>query len=360
MNKKLAQYWQRFQPSLFETLRNADDERDGMSQAHLRVMLILDAVEIERFVYDPALPSGRGRPLKSRTEMARAFVAKAVLKLPTTRSLIDRLKVDGVLRRLLGFKSKRLLPCEATFSNAFAAFASDCLPETVHAALIKEGCAERVILHISRDATDIPTRVTVKEKAKRVKAPAKLGRPSKGEVRIPERRLERQLKEELSQMLSDLPQQADCGSKRGYSWKGYKLHLDVADGGIPVAALLTSASLHDSQVAIPLEELTSRRVVSLYSLMDSAYDAKEIRTFIALKGKVPLIAPHNRQGQMNFLCPAAKERFKERTTAERANARLKDDFGARYVRVRGAAKVMAHLMYGVLALSAEQLLRRFA
>ena len=42
---------------------------------------------------------------------------------------------------------------------------------------------------------------------------------------------------------------------------------------------------------------------------------------------------------------------------ERVNGRLKDEFGGRYVRERGAAKVMAHLMFGVLALTADQLLK---
>ena len=37
-----------------------------------------------------------------------------------------------------------------------------------------------------------------------------------------------------------------------------------------------------------------------------------------------------------------------RTMAER-NARLKDEFGARFVRVRGAIKVKCHLMFGVPA-----------
>ncbi len=40
---------------------------------------------------------------------------------------------------------------------------------------------------------------------------------------------------------------------------------------------------------------------------------------------------------------------------ERVNARLKDEFGGRNVRVRGAAKVMAHLMFGVLALTVDQI-----
>ncbi|MCO5353884.1 MAG: hypothetical protein M9913_23920 [Bryobacteraceae bacterium] len=57
-------------------------------------------------------------------------------------------------------------------------------------------------------------------------------------------------------MLANLPSQCDIGAKRnsrGHDnhWRGYKLHLDVADGQIPISALLTSASVHDSQTAIP-------------------------------------------------------------------------------------------------------------
>ena len=86
----------------------------------------------------------------------------------------------------------------------------------------------------------------------------------------------------LPEMLADLPYACDIGVKRdakGYqtSWSGYKLHIDAADGAIPVSCLLTSASLHDSQVAIPLATLTAERVRNLGDLMDSAYDAPEIR-----------------------------------------------------------------------------------
>ena len=54
----------------------------------------------------------------------------------------------------------------------------------------------------------------------------------------------------------------------------------------------------------------------------------------------------------------AKEvRYRERSTVERVNGRLKDEFGARQVRVRGHSKVLCHLMFGVLALTVDQLLR---
>ena len=70
---------------------------------------------------------------------------------------------------------------------------------------------------------------------------------------------------------------------------GYKLHIDTADGQVPASCVLTSASTHDSQVAIPLAEMTSKRVTNLYDLMDSAYDASEIRNKSIELGHVPII-----------------------------------------------------------------------
>ena len=98
----------------------------------------------------------------------------------------------------------------------------------------------------------------------------------------------------LPQMVADLPTACDVGTKRNakghqVSWIGYKLHLDVADGRIPLSGILTSASLHDSQVAIPLATMTAQRVTSLYDLMDSAYDAPEIRAHSEALGHVPII-----------------------------------------------------------------------
>ena len=46
-----------------------------------------------------------------------------------------------------------------------------------------------------------------------------------------------------------------------------------------------------------------------------------------------------------------------RTVAERFNSRLKEGFGAGNVMVRGAAKVRLHLMFGLIALFADQLLK---
>jgi len=50
-------------------------------------------------------------------------------------------------------------------------------------------------------------------------------------------------------------------------------------------------------------------------------------------------------------------RYNERSVVERVNGRLKDEFGGRFVRVKGDVKVMCHLMFGILALTADQLMR---
>ena len=340
---------QRIQRSLFSTF---DQEVGPQTPKHGRLMVVLDWLEIERYFYEPL--HSRGRPRRCRSDFVRAFVAKAVFGLNSTRGLIDRLRVDAVLRRICGFEPTRRLPCEATFSNAFAEIAAEGLVEKIHGALVKSAygdiLSDQIVGHVSRDSTDIPVRVRLEKK------PKTKWRRKKGK----KKRLSRQLGMSLEEMLKDLPKKADLGRKGGHTWKGYKLHVDCGDGGIPLSAIVTSASLHDSQAAIPLEEMTCSRVTSLYTLMDKAYDASEIRTHVASKNKVPLISPQKRQGEVIPLDLAQRKRLGERTTIERVFSRLKDNFGASHVRVRGHAKVAAHLMFGVVALTAEQIVRTFA
>ena len=99
-------------------------------------------------------------------------------------------------------------------------------------------------------------------------------------------RLDRQCSEEIpmtvGEMLAELPRACDVGCKTNSKgnktyWVGYKLHVDVADGQIPISCVLTSASLNDTQVAIPLALLTAQRATSLYDLMDAGYDSDQIR-----------------------------------------------------------------------------------
>ncbi|WP_229509609.1 transposase, partial [Massilia sp. CCM 8734] len=79
------------------------------------------------------------------------------------------------------------------------------------------------------------------------------------------------------------------------SWNGYKLHIDTADCGVPIAALLCSASMHDSRAAVPLSHITKQRVTNLYDVMDAAYCSKELHDHCRELGHVPLI-DHNPRG----------------------------------------------------------------
>jgi hypothetical protein len=163
-------------------------------------------------------------------------------------------------------------------------------------------------------------------------------------------------------MLKEIPTACDRGTKcnaQGYktSWNGYKLHLDTADCGVPVSALLSSASMHDSCAALPLSRISAARVTNLYDVMDAAYCSQEIREDSRSLGHVPLIDHNPRRGTKIEFAPADAIRYNERTVAERSNARLKDEFGGNHVMVKGASKVMSHLMFGVLTLSADQLMR---
>jgi Transposase DDE domain/Transposase domain (DUF772) len=329
-----------------------------------------------------------GRPAKDRVALATAFIAKAVLNLPTTRDLIGRLQVDQALRQFCGWRSGRALPHESKFSRAFAEFAATQLPQHLHAAVIQATQSQRLIGHIARDSTAIPARERipepVMERKRAQKRAARAGKKSKrpkgsfAKAKASQRgkRIQRQPHQTLPAMLADLPQQCDIGAKKNSQgheqyWRGYKLHLDVADGQVPISAILTSASVHDSQVAIPLMTMTSQRVTHLYELMDSAYDADGLLAHSQKLNHVPIVAPNHRRGtrkpsQLPKVFPvepapeltwAQQDRFKERTMIERVNGRLKDEFGASHLRVRGAAKVMAHLMFGVLALTVDQWLR---
>ena len=64
-----------------------------------------------------------------------------------------------------------------------------------------------------------------------------------------------------------------------------------------------------------------------------------------------------RRGEKLPMAPHQSVRYRERSTAERVMSNLKDNYGGRFVRVRGASKVMCHLMFGIVAMTARQLFR---
>ena len=354
----ISSMWCGIQRHLFPFL---EEELGPLTEFHRTVVSTLEMVRIEEGISDEYW---FGRPILNRKALGRAFVAKAVCNAPNTVDFRNRILADPILRRICGWEERGQVPSESTFSRAFREFTQSKLTERVHKALLNRTLSDHLFGHISQDSTEIEGREKPKKKPKREKKPKKKrGRPVKGEERLPDpTRIERQMTMTVEEMVAELPTACDRGTKvnsKGYmeSWNGFKFHIDAADGQIPISCLLTSASMHDSQASLPLTAMTYQRVKSLYELKDSAYDCQHIAAYSRSLGHVPIIDPNPRTGEARELAPAEKVRYRERSTSERVNSRLKDEFGCRMVRVQGAAKVMAHLMFGILALTADQLLR---
>jgi len=379
--ESLSQSWQHIQGFLFPMI---EEEIGRLSTKQQLLINVLEFAELEKHL--PYFAGCVGRPPEDRCAIARAFVAKMVYNMPTTRMLLDRLECDIQLRRICGWETIYQIPSESTFSRAFAEFAETQLPTKVHNGIIQDHYSDQVVGHVSRDSTQIEARekpakkeiLKTKEEPQADIAKPKRGRPKKGEVRLPKEptRLEQQsLGQTIKEMIDDLPADCNVGTKRnskGYkvSWTGYKLHIDAIDGGIPVSCLLTSASMHDSQAAIPLAEITNKKINSCYDLMDAAYDSPLIKAHSASLGHIPIIDENPRRGERKAdivnehkaqrtigFKYAEDIRYNERSTVERVNGRIKDDFGARMIRVQGHAKVMTHLMFGIVALTVDQLMR---
>ena len=312
------------QNTLFPWLEDALDPLSEKEQKFVQVVSLMD-LQIHMKAYRW---KGKGRKRKNRVSMAKAFVAKAIYNFETTDILIDYLRGCKNIRRLCGWENSWQVPSKATFSRAFAQFSQSHLTQDIHEAMVKEHCGEKLVGHISRDSTAI----TAREKAVKKKSDEsvtqpkrKPGRPRKGEVVAakPPKRLDLQPTRTLADNLKDLPGQCDVGTKKnskGYkeSWTGYKLHLDCIDGDIPVSTVLTCASLHDSQAAIPLSQMSQDRITNLYDLMDSAYDAPQIHSFSKNLGHKPIIDHNRRRGEKIYMDQATKARFAERSSAAKS------------------------------------------
>ena len=367
MSIALQDLWQHLQRQLFPVLVEEMGELGEKDQQFVQVIALLPLGKC----LEPYRWKGIGCPPHERVWLLHAFIAKAVYQFVTTEALVDALKARPTLRRLCGWESVSAIPSLSTFSRAFAQFAHAELPQRIHEALVKAHCTSKLVGHTSHDATAIAVPERPAQPAPGAPAPAtppvarrKVGRPKKGQEPPPPppTRLQLQPARTLAENLAELPRGCDIGAKKGSKghmeyWRGYKLHLSVIDGDIPISAILTSASTHDSQVAIPLLQMSAERVTDLYDLMDSAYAADAIHAYVRSLGHVPIIAPVER-GNWIPLDAAQRQRFRERSAVERVNGRLKDFFGGRCVRVRGAAKVMCHLMFGVIAITALSLWQR--
>jgi IS5 family transposase len=321
---------------------------------------------IESFLPPNALIQTRnrtGRPPYLWISFLRSMFAKSFFSIEKTSSLIQRLKSDPNLRLLCAFNK---VPSKGKFSTAFSYLAELNLTEAVLTGMARAAHKGRTVLHICRDSSAI---------AAREKAPRKTPKKAEKKVAIREKRdknapkppkeptvIEKQTAQDPHESINALNKHCAWGCKKNSQgnvsfWKGYKLHLDVTDTGFPVTFVVTGANVHDSQLAVPMEKLTAEKVQYCYSLMDSAFDSKQIEQFIYDSGHVPIIDPNCRKDKNRApLDPPKQERYKNRATVERSYSMLKDWLVPRAIYVKGHTKISFVLSCSVLCLAAMKFL----
>ena len=226
------------------------------------------------------------------------------------------------------------MPGKASFSRAPAFLSGQGILEQTQDGIGSMAYKDLVVYHVNWDSTAIPAREKALRKAEEnpPEPVKKRGRPAQDTPKAPKEPtvIEKQTTGAAKTSLEEIDRECAWGCKKNRAgkvsfWKGYKLPLAVRDTGFPVAALVTGAKVHDRQPAIPMEQLTETKVPFCYRLRDSAYDGKAIDGFIRDQGRIPVIDPNKRKdsGRPPW-DPAKQERYKIRTTVERANSHLKD------------------------------------
>jgi len=114
-------------PALKEELR-----LEELSSKEQKLIKILDFAQIEKNI---TIVSITNTP-KDRIEIARAFIAKSVYNIQTTRDLIDRLHHDRTLRILCGWRYKNDIPSESKFSRVFKELSEMQIVQKTHVLLL--------------------------------------------------------------------------------------------------------------------------------------------------------------------------------------------------------------------------------
>lgn len=361
-------------PALKETLR-----LEELSTKESKLIRILDFAEIEKNITFVTITNSK----KSREEIARAFVAKSVYNFQTTRDLIDRLHIDRTLRIICGWRYKKDIPSEATFSRAFSELSDLEIAQKTQEKFVSEYLSKKTFFYNATDATKIPLRQKPVKVEKDKPKPKKRGRPKKGETReaikpsILKQQKEMKTVEEMLELVST---NCSVGVKQNAKgnrevWIGGKLHISAVDGDIPITAFYSGANVHDSSVALPLMQETSKRVHYLYDLQDAGYDANIIREFSTKLGHRPIIDINPKNSKvlkekielikhekeifegLNQHLNLDTEHYNQRSMVERVNKYLKDDYGCDKIYYQGATKVASVLAFGILSICIHQSLK---
>jgi hypothetical protein len=379
ISSRLSKMWTKvlnLENCLFPEIK---EQLGALSSKEEKLIRILDFAQIENNVIVVTITNTP----KDRIEIARAMIAKSVYYMHTTRDLIDRLRSDRVLRIICGWRYKRDIPSESKFSRVFKELSDLKIADKTHQKFIDGYLSNIIFMYNATDATKVPLRQKPVKRDKEEKTKYKIGRPKKGEIREPIKpKILAQQKEmsKIKKMLELVSTECGVGVKQNSKgnkevWIGGKLHISAVDGDIPITAFYSGANVHDSSVALPLIQETSKRVNYLYDLQDAGYDADIIREFSikhnhrpiidinpknskVLKQKIKLLKDEQEKFELlNLTQSSDRHHYNQRSMVERVNKYLKDDFGCDKIYYQGATKVASVLSFGILSICIHQSLK---
>ena len=257
------------------------------------------------------------------------------------------------------------------------------IAQKAHEQFVKAYLSEKIFFYNAIDSTKIPLREKPVKVEKEKSKPKKRGRPKKGESREPikptilkQQKEMESVEEKLSLVSTYCSVGRKQNSKGNYeTWIGGKLHISVVDGDIPITVFYSGANVHDSSVALPLMQETTKRVNYLYDLQDAGYDADIIREYSYKLGHRPIIDINPKNSQklrdkielikhekesfklFNLQQDLDEEHYNQRSMVERVNKYLKEDFGCKTIYYKGAVKVASVLAFGTLSICIHQSLQ---
>ena len=362
--------------SLFPRL---EESMGRLSSKEEKLIKILDFAQVEKFVSSFHITN----PPKDREEMARAFVAKQVYNLQTTRDLIERLKIDRTLRVICGWRYYNEIPSESKFSRVFKEFSQQRIATKAHDLFIENYLSETLFFYHSIDATAVELREKAVKQEKEIKPKRRQGRPRKGEelpAKKPSILKQQEKMSNAEEMLSLIKTECNTSIKQNskgnrHRWTGGKLHLSVVDGDIPITALYSSATVHDSSLALPLIKESSQKVIYLYDLADAAYDNSIVKDYSKRHNHRPIIDVNPKNSKklkakialdksekkilsaLNLYNNSDDMHYNQRSSVERVNAYLKDSYGCSKIYYQGAQKVASVFAFAVLSVCITQSLK---
>ncbi|MFQ5873892.1 MAG: transposase [Dehalococcoidia bacterium] len=276
----------------------------------------------------------KGHPVRV---LWHCFVAKYSLGLPSTDAMIRTLRNNPFIAQACGINSPDAIPHKSTFSLFFKKLASQkVLPrlKDVSRALVRQqyatlpGFGQRVAM----DSTTL-------------KAWSNGGKPRKAD------------------------KEASWSIKKGTQGRkefvyGWKLHLLVdCEYELPIAANVTTGSVHDSQRATNLLR-EARFAYSCfkpkYLMADQGYSGKHLNWVVKHQFKaIPIIQVN--KGHKKLMAqlgkfqamPEWKALYKQRQAVERVFSRLKGQRSLNRITVRKKMKVTAHCYLSLIAMQAN-------